>query len=255
VRTLFLLVLAGTTSVACACGLAVGVPSAVSAGCVPSEATANLYQPVFNRPFAGAARVGNDFDHDLPTADAANGYVLTLCGVRDSSQTDGHDGYDFQMTSGTPLLAVAAGSVLYAGLEPPRACPQLGRTVQALLVEVVHLTASGDQFATVYGHLSRIDVATGDNVAGGTQVGLSGNTGCSGTPHLHFGVGRKVAGEYRFVDPYGWHGAAVDPWERDARGTISSWLWKPGEAPSCASTACGALPGRPGQTREWKSSA
>jgi murein DD-endopeptidase MepM/ murein hydrolase activator NlpD len=104
--------------------------------------------------------------------------------------------------------------------------------VQALLVEVVHLTASGDQFAVIYGHFSRIDVATGATVASGAQVGRSGNTGCSGTPHLHFGAFRNVSGEYRVLDPYGWHNSAVDPWERDARGTTSSWLWKPGEAPA-----------------------
>ena len=223
--------LTGAALVACACGSPT-VPSTVSAGCTPSEATANLSQPIFNRPFDGPSRVGNVFDHDLPLTEGANGYVLTLCGHRDSSQTDGHPGYDYQMPEGTPLLAVADGTVLFAGLEPPRACPQLGRTVQALLVEVVHLTASGDQFAVVYGHLSRIDVATGATVASGEQVGRSGNTGCSGTPHLHFGVFRNVSGEYRVLDPYGWHASVVDPWERDARGTASSWLWKPGEAPA-----------------------
>ena len=40
------------------------------------------------------------------------------------------------------------------------------------------------------------------------------------------------SGDYRVLDPYGWHASGADPWERDARGTISSWLWKPGEAPA-----------------------
>ena len=97
---------------------------------------------------------------------------------------------------------MADGTVLFAGLEPPHPCPQLGRTVQALLIEIVHLTPSGDQFAVVYGHLSRIDVATGATVSDRTRVGLSGNTGCSGTPHLHFGVFRNVSGDYRVLDRY-----------------------------------------------------
>jgi murein DD-endopeptidase MepM/ murein hydrolase activator NlpD len=176
--------------------------------------------------------VGNDFDHDLPLTNGANGYVLTLCGDRDSNQVDGHDGYDYQLPEGTPLLAVADGTVLVAGLESPRPCPQLGRTVQALVVAIGHVTSSGDELASIYGHLSRIDVATGATVTSRTQVGLSGNTGCSGTPHLHFAVSRKVSGVYRVLDPYGWHAAAVDPWEHNADGTNSIWLWKPGEAPA-----------------------
>ena len=210
-RGLVFVALVGTVTTAWACGSPTA-PSTVSAGCAPTEATANLHQPVFSRPFDGLSRVGNTFDHDLPLDSAANGYVLTLCGKRDSSQTDGHPGYDYQLAEGT--------------------CPQLGRTVQALLIEIVHLTPSGEQFVVVYGHLSRIDVATGATVSDRTRVGLSGNTGCSGTPHLHFGVFRNVSGDYRVLDPYGWHASDADPWERDARGTISSWLWKPGEAPA-----------------------
>ena len=56
--------------------------------------------------------------------------------------------------------------------------------------------------------------------------------GCSGTPHLHFGVGRDVAGRYVLIDPYGWHGPTNDPWELDSRGAASVWLWKDGAAPS-----------------------
>jgi murein DD-endopeptidase MepM/ murein hydrolase activator NlpD len=228
---LLLVALIGAVCVTAACR-SPSAPPTFSARCGPSEATTKLYQPTFSRPFEGASRVGNDFDHDLPLPDAANGYVLTLCGDRDSRQTDGHNGYDYQLPEGTPLLAVADGTVLFAGLEPPRPCPQLGRTVQALLVETVHVTASGDEVVAIYGHLSRLDVATGASVASRTQVGLSGNTGCSGTPHLHFSVARKVSGEYRVFDPYGWHASVVDPWERNARGTPSTWLWKPDQAPA-----------------------
>jgi Peptidase family M23 len=200
------MVLAGAVCIACACG-SMTAPSTVSVGCAPTEATANLYEPIFSRPFDGPSKVGNDFDHDLPLENGANGYVLTVCGDHD-------------------------GTVLFAGLESPRACPQLGRTVQALVVATVHLTPSGDELAVIYGHLSRIDVAAGATVTSRTPLGLSGNTGCSGTPHLHFGVSRSVSGEYRLLDPYGWHASAADPWERNAAGTTSTWLWKPGEAPA-----------------------
>ena len=72
----------------------------------------------------------------------------------------------------------------------------------------------------------------GASVSEGKVIGLSGNTGCSGTPHLHFGVARSVAGRYVLIDPYGWHAPTGDPWELDPRGAASVWLWKDGAAPS-----------------------
>jgi len=206
-------------------------PSTAVAGCAPSESSASAVLPLFDRPFDGTAPVGNDFDHDLPVAGDANGHVLTLCGVRDATQVDGHTGYDYRMPEGTPLRAVADGSVFFAGLEPLRPCPPLGRSVQALLIELMHDSPSGERLVSVYGHLSRLDVATGARVTRGSVIGLSGNTGCSGTPHLHFGVARDVNGEYRLFDPYGWHGAGADPWALDPRGVPSTWMWNRGQAP------------------------
>ena len=120
------------------------------------------------------------------------------------------------MPEGTPLFAVADAVVLTAGPEAPHFCQQLNRTV----------------YVSVYGHLSRVDVQEGVSISEGTVIGLSGNTGCSGTPHLHFGVARNVAGRYVLIDPYGWDAPTEDPWELDPRGAASLWLWKDGAAPS-----------------------
>jgi murein DD-endopeptidase MepM/ murein hydrolase activator NlpD len=43
---------------------------------------------------------------------------------------------------------------------------------------------------TLYAHLSRIDVASGDRLQGGGRIGLVGSTGYSTGPHLHFEVRR-----------------------------------------------------------------
>jgi Peptidase family M23 len=226
-----LLGLAGAVAFGCTGPTA---PSKASATCAPHPASANAVLPIFGRPFAGAFPIGNFFDHDKPIdGDGdANGYLLTLCGVRDTSQVDGHAGYDWRMPEGTPLLAVGDAVVMTAGLEAPHFCPGLNRTVQALYVQLVHTTPTGEIYVSVYGHLSRIDVQAGASVTEGTVIGLSGNTGCSGTPHLHFGVARNVADDYVLIDPYGWHGPTGDPWELDPRGAASVWLWKDGAAPS-----------------------
>ena len=208
-------------------------PSPRSYACNPSAATANDVVEMFRSPFDGDFRVGNFFDHDLPLEphDTVPG-VVTLCGTRTWSQVNGHPGYDFAMPEGTVLRAVAGGRVLLAGLEPPFYCAPKNATVQALVVEIQHTGPDGRAYVSVYGHLSRVDVSDGQTVGDGDPIGLSGNTGCSGSPHLHFGVFRqKPNGDYVVIDPYGWHGPGTDPWEANASGANSAWLWRPGLAP------------------------
>ena len=229
-RRLGLLGMASAVAFGCTSGPT--APSAASAACDPLSNSANAVLTIFGRPFGGAFPIGNFFDHDKPIDGDVNGYVLTLCGARDTKQVDGHPGYDWRMPEGTPLFAVADAVVLTAGLEAPHFCPQLNRTVQALLVQLVHTAPTGESYVSAYGHLSRVDVQEGVSISEGTVIGLSGNTGCSGTPHLHLGVVRNVAGRYVLIDPYGWHARTEDPWELDPRGTASVWLWKDGAAPS-----------------------
>jgi len=221
-----------------ACALAIGCsggptgPSPQAASCNPTAASARLALPFFSKPFAGDFPSGNHFDHDRPGVfEDTNGYVLTMCGARDKNPTDGHDGYDWRMSEGTPIRAVTDGVVMFAGVQAPANCPPLGRSVQAIYVQLRHLAPDGVEFVSIYGHLSRVSVAQGDVIAAGTVVGFSGNTGCSGTPHLHFGVFKGLNDTFTVIDPYGWHASTPDPWEVDPRGTSSVWLWRDGEAP------------------------
>lgn len=97
-----------------------------------------------------------------------------------------HFGYDLASTQAAPITAAAAGRVVFAG--------ELGIYGNCVLVD------HGLGVATLYGHLSRIDVAAGDAVARGGTLGLSGATGLAGGDHLHFAV--LVGGTY--VDPIEW---------------------------------------------------
>lgn len=76
-------------------------------------------------------------------------------------------------------------------------------------------------YATLYGHLYRADVAIGDIVTSGSQIGIMGDTGLSSGQHLHFGLyydknGDNDWDESEEVDPFGWDPVNEyedDPWE------------------------------------------
>jgi murein DD-endopeptidase MepM/ murein hydrolase activator NlpD len=88
---------------------------------------------------------------------------------------DGHSGYDWTMPTGTPLLAVAAGTVISASTSnKPFFCPLLDRDVSDMIsVAVAHTLPGGVSVLSRYLHLSRLDVSVGQVVAAGAQLGLS----------------------------------------------------------------------------------
>jgi len=209
-------------------------PTAV---CDASPGSGRPVLAFLQRPLGGTFPMTGYFDHDLPitfyrSADN-NGYVLTFCGERTGGQ-DGHPGYDWSMPTGTPLVAVADGVVLLAGEGPAQFCQVFNQVTTGLLVLLGHAAPSGEELVSLYGHVSQVLVTEGERVTAGQRVALSGSTGCSLGPHLHFEVGRVVGARRVQIDPYGWKGAGTDPWEADARGAASVWLWSPGGAPSVA---------------------
>jgi murein DD-endopeptidase MepM/ murein hydrolase activator NlpD len=86
----------------------------------------------------------------------------------------GHNGIDFSAVTGTVLRSVAAGRVTRV---------QRVSTGYGWNVIVNHGWGQ-----TIYAHMSRIDVAEQQDVTVGAALGLSGNTGNSTGPHLHFGM-------------------------------------------------------------------
>jgi len=88
-----------------------------------------------------------------------------------------HEGVDIAAPRGTSVFAAAEGAVLRTGYD----AEGYGR-----FVEIRHPNG----MSTFYGHLSRLDVASGDRLEGGQRIGLVGSTGRSTGPHLHFEVRR-----------------------------------------------------------------
>ncbi|HET6385451.1 MAG TPA: peptidoglycan DD-metalloendopeptidase family protein [Armatimonadota bacterium] len=85
-----------------------------------------------------------------------------------------HTGVDIGAPWGSMVRAAAAGVVVHAGW--------LGAYGNGIIID------HGDGLATLYGHLSRIEVTVGEAVGQGQPIGAVGSTGLSTGPHLHFEV-------------------------------------------------------------------
>lgn len=70
----------------------------------------------------------------------------------------------------------------------------------------------GNGYYTYYTHLSQRNVMNGQSVERGQVIGISGDVGSPGSPHLHFEVRKQVGASLIPVDPYGWQGTGDDPY-------------------------------------------
>jgi murein DD-endopeptidase MepM/ murein hydrolase activator NlpD len=102
-----------------------------------------------------------------------------------------HSGQDFAVPSGTKVMAAHGGTVVKAGGNGAGDGPAYGNAI---------VIKHGNGTYSQYAHLSRIDVRVGQVVATGQQIALSGNTGNSSGPHLHFEI-RTTANYGSAVDP------------------------------------------------------
>jgi murein DD-endopeptidase MepM/ murein hydrolase activator NlpD len=101
-----------------------------------------------------------------------------------------HPGIDIDGVTGDPVTAAGTGTVVQAG-PAPASYSGYGNVV---------MIDHGGGIATLYAHLSRVDVAVGQVVQQGQQVGAIGATGFATGDHLHFEV--RVADKP--VDPMPW---------------------------------------------------
>ncbi len=123
-------------------------------------------------------------------AASAAGYVWPVHGVLTSGfgwrWGRMHEGVDIAVSSGTPVVAAAAGTVIVAGW--------MGGYGNLVVVD------HGGGISTAYGHNTSVTVGVGQQVAQGQLIAYSGNTGHSTGPHVHFEV--RVNGGA--VDPMGY---------------------------------------------------
>ncbi|MER7699907.1 M23 family metallopeptidase [Streptomyces sp. NPDC096095] len=90
-----------------------------------------------------------------------------------------HSGQDFAVPVGTDVVAAHKGTVVKAGPNGAGDGPAYGNAVV-----IKHSNGKYSQYA----HLSKVNVKIGQTVKTGQKIALSGNTGNSSGPHLHFEI-------------------------------------------------------------------
>jgi murein DD-endopeptidase MepM/ murein hydrolase activator NlpD len=151
----------------------------------PQNTVAGYTRPVPN--FIGVSQhYGSNPTRDLP----ADHWLIRQFG---NYQPNGHTGTDYNCAAGTDVYAVGPGTVLWAGpaSQLPGDDSAAGWASRWYIAKGFAgnvLVINHGPFLGIYAHLGAFLVARGAKVAQGQRVALSGNTGASTGPHLHFEV-------------------------------------------------------------------
>lgn len=137
------------------------------------ESSRILSENIVTKPVTRVVRVGTKTKDVLKS-----GLLYPLTGTLSSPFGERwgkmHEGIDIAVSEGTAVKAAECGTVIFAG----------DGGTYGNLVRIDH----GNGVVTAYAHLSKINVSVGQIVNSETQIALSGNTGRSTGPHLHFEI-------------------------------------------------------------------
>lgn len=99
-----------------------------------------------------------------------------------------HHGVEFNVPYNTPILAVAAGTVVFAGSDSQKVIGEHADFYGNAVVIEHEPRFQGEPLYTLYGHLNEVYVAVGQFIQAEEVIGLSGATGVADGPHMHFEV-------------------------------------------------------------------
>ena len=137
------------------------------------RAAEDAYLAPFFDQYSGPPRWDGPFQYPSTTQQTTSPYGV-LRSYNGGPYLIYHSGIDFPVPTGGVVFAPAPGTVVFA--EELR--------VRGNMIILDH----GGGVMSAYFHLSRIDVAVGDDVPAGAQIGLVGNTGLSSGAHLHWDI-------------------------------------------------------------------
>jgi murein DD-endopeptidase MepM/ murein hydrolase activator NlpD len=163
-------------------GFSIGVPSFLATPAI------SIYNSLF-----GGGSGGSEGSTTIPGPQSKN-----WSGAYGERRSGGrtHKGIDVALPVGTPLKAVMDGVVIASGIGS-------GARSYGEYVQIEHKGGK----STLYAHMSVRLVKIGDRVVKGQIIGLSGNTGFSTGPHLHFEL--RVNGTH--TNPAAYVGLAYGP--------------------------------------------
>jgi hypothetical protein len=124
-------------------------------------------------------------DHEGPVGSGVFEWPTDAHGVVGSDFTTDHPAVDLGAQADTPVKAADAGLVVFAGWT------DVGYG-NAIVIN------HGNGYRTLYAHLGKLLVRCGQDVKSGQTIGLAGDTGFTGGPHLHF----EIRVQDGFINPW-----------------------------------------------------
>ena len=142
----------------------------------PADSTYHSYSE-----FIGQAKIMIDRD-DRDTLH----FIWPVRGIitNEYNPSEKHYGIDIALTSRTPIRSAENGVVFFAGDD----------SVFGKIAIIQH----SNNISSIYGHNDSLIVENGQQINRGQIIALSGNTGKSTAPHLHFGIS---TGKKKYIDP------------------------------------------------------
>jgi murein DD-endopeptidase MepM/ murein hydrolase activator NlpD len=115
-----------------------------------------------------------------------------------------HTGVDFVTPIGTPVTAAGPGQISWTGYGLYQGVYDEDDPYGLAIVILHDFGYNNKQLYTVYAHLSEILVVKGQRVETGDLIGLSGDTGFTTAPHLHFEIRNGTNSFYNTYNPELW---------------------------------------------------
>jgi murein DD-endopeptidase MepM/ murein hydrolase activator NlpD len=134
----------------------------------------------------------DDYLYRLPYANGASYRVLQGFGSRFSHRGIEQYAVDFRMPTGTPVHAARGGIVARVVEAHDKGCWEDGCGKFANFIVIMHPDGTTGEYYHLQQNGALVEV--GDSVVAGQKIGLSGNTGHTTMPHLHFAVYRATRG-------------------------------------------------------------
>lgn len=167
--------------------------------------TPSFAQVNFRRPIDLATAINSYFDNNL----SITGTQKYDCST--STTKSDHQGVDFPVPIGTPVIAAGTGRIYYKNTEL-NGCPDVGSLNSNCgdgfgnhyRIDHAGDTRDGSGLVSIYAHMKNgtLTIPVGTAVACGQQVGQSASSGSSSGPHLHFETRTNGIDANTKIDPY-----------------------------------------------------